>query len=42
MEIKDSINGSDIKKGVQLGRGGFADVFRSDIVGLSKIYLPKR
>ena len=31
MGINDTLKGSEIKKGVQLGRGGFADVFRLDI-----------
>ena len=31
MGINASIQGSDVKKGEQLGRGGFADVFRLDI-----------
>ena len=37
MEIKDSIKGSNIKKGVWIGRGGFAEVFRLE--SFSKIIL---
>ena len=32
MVIKEDIKGSHIKKGVRLGVGGFAEVFRLDIV----------
>ena len=31
-KLPTEIKESDIKKGIQLGRGGFADVFRLDIL----------